>query len=59
MDMSVKELYEWRRYLPQFRLDIRDVKVIDWLVSEVMRYKKDPEKYYCPSGPPKGEDLAE
>jgi hypothetical protein len=31
------------------------VKAIDWLVGEVMRYKKDPEKYCCSSGPPKGD----
>ena len=59
MDMTIKEMREWRRYLPQFRLDIGDVKVIDWLVGEVMRYKKDPEKYFCPSGPSKGEEFAE
>ena len=52
MEKTVEGILEWRRHLPQYKLPVSDVKAIDYLVGEVIRYKKDPEKYCCPSGTP-------
>ena len=55
MEKTIEGILEWRRHLPSYKLPVEDVKAIDWLVGEVVRYLKDQERYSCETCPQKCE----